>query len=353
MSIVSFGKRLWHIPTLIRSPRPRARALDLDLAERSFRHIWRYLKFSGSAKNRPDRKKPNVLVLQMGKVASLSIHQALNESGLNSFHCHSVSLGRQQDMLTYLLKGDLSFRLTSHELRLHIHCVSLGMLVRWYREHKRYKHHRLKVITLTRDPTSYYKSSLVQRRDAVLPRIAAWHRSLHRGAAEAEVDQAKIVQDFVQELASIIAVVSAEDSEKCMALACERWPDHAVVAQEVEHWLRPLGWFNEEITEIFGLDVLAEPDLRERGWVVLQNDWVEVLALRFEQLNALVPKIAEFAGLQVLNLPQRNVTEKKSGALTLQTAMNAAIATPTGQACVHVLRASAYARACGYDRPIG
>ena len=337
----------------IRGPRRRPVVADLDLAEQSFRHIWRYVKFTSSVEYPPDRKRPNLIVLQMGKVASLALQQALHEGGVNAFHCHLLSSAHQQAAVAHLLTSELTFGLASHGLRLHIHNASLGMLVRWYRKHKRYHGHKLKVVTLTRDPTTRYKSSFVQRRDSVLPKILEWQRARLGGAADASIDQAKIVQDFVLEVASIIAAGEVENSEHCVALARERWPHHPVFAEEVRHWVQPLKWFDTEIAAIFGIDVLTAPELRERGWVVLQNDWVEVLALQYEQLNTLVPEIAEFAGLAALNLRERNVTRQKPGAFQLQAAMDAAIGMATGQACVRALRESAYARACGYDQPIG
>jgi hypothetical protein len=346
------GKYYRRFVELIRSPKHRRAATDLDPAERSFRHIWRYVKFTSSVEYPPDRKRPNLLVLQMGKVASLAIQQALNEGGINAFHCHALSPARQQSTIAHLLNSDLTFGLASHGLRLHIHNASLGMLTRWYQKHKQHGGHKLKVVTLTRDPIAYYKSSFVQRRDSVLPKLFEWQRARLGVAADASVDQAKTVQDFVLELAWIIVAAGAENSERCLALAHERWPRHPVVVEEVIYWLRPLKWFDTEIAAIFGLNVLAAPELREHGWVVLQNDWVEVLALQFEELNVLVPKIAEFAGLAALNLGKRNVTEKKPGASQLQAAMDAAIDTATGRACVRALRASAYARACGYDQPV-
>jgi len=225
------------------------------------------------------------------------------------------------------------------------------MLVRWYQANKRYRGRKLKVVTLTRDPVTRYKSWFIQRREEVLPKVCSWQRARVGAAADAPVDQAQAVQDIVLEAASIIVAAGAEDREACTALAQERWPLHPIVKEEIGHWLRPLTWFDTEILDVFGLDALAAPELRERGWIVMQNDWVEILVLRFEQLSALVPKMAEFAGLSTLTLSERNVTERKAGAVQYQAAMQAAIDAPTGQACVRALRASPYARACGYDQP--
>lgn len=332
-------------------PKHRPLTVDLDPAERSFRHIWRYVKFTSSVYYPPKRKRPNLLVLQMGKVASLAIQQALHEAGINAFHCHELSLPRQEVALGHLLKDELTFDLASQGLRLHIHNAALGLLVRWYQTHKRYHDRKLKVITLTRDPIAHYKSNFIQRLAWVLPKACHWQRARLGNAAETAVDEFQAVQDLVLEAASIIVAADAGNSAACAARARDRWPNHPVVAEEVDHWLRPLTWFDTEIVEIFGLDVLARPELHERGWVALQNDWVEILALRFEQLNALVPKMAEFAGLPSLTLPKKNVTEHKSGAPQYQTAIQAAIDTPTGQACLRALRASTYARACSYDQP--
>src|SRR3990170_7606796 len=146
MAKINLGGPYRGLIGLIRGRRgkPVAKA-DLDPAERSFRHIWRYVKFTSSMRHPPNRKRPNLLVLQMGKVASLAIHQALNEAGINAFHSHHLSLGHQSGALTRLLRNDFTFDLASHQLQYHIHNIALGMLVRWYQTHKRYGGQKLKV----------------------------------------------------------------------------------------------------------------------------------------------------------------------------------------------------------------
>jgi hypothetical protein len=322
---------------------------ELDDVERSFRHIWRFLTVTSSRRHPPRRKRPNLLVLQMGKVASLAIHQALSETGaVNAFHFHGVSPGSQEKTLRHLLTADFT-PLLARELRYHVQSVALGMLVRWYQAHGPYRGHRLKLITLTRDPVNHYVSNFIQRKETLLPEIAAWQRARPRGA---QSDEAHAVRDFMFELVSIIAEAGiAGDAPAELARA--RWPGHPVVAHEVNSCLRPLTWLDAEILATVGLDVLAEPELRRRGWAILQNDWAEVLALRFEQLSSLTPRIAAFAGVPTLTLPQRNVTNRKAGASAHKAAIQAAIETPAGQAYVRAVRSSPYARACGYDEPAG
>jgi hypothetical protein len=285
----------------------------------------------------------------MGKVASLAIHQALSETGaVNAFHSHSLSSDSQEQMLRHLLTGAFT-HLLARELRYHVQNAALGMLVRWYQAHGPYQGRRLKLVTLTREPVAHYVSSFIQRKETLLPQIAAWQRTRPGGVQQP--DEAQAVRDFVIELVSIIAEAGIAARNPPAELAHARWPGHPVVAQEVNSCLRPLTWLDAEILATTGFDVLAEPELRRRGWVVLQNDWAEVLALRFEQLSSLTPKIAAFAGVPELALPQRNVTDKKAGASAYKAAIQAALDTPVGQAYVRAVRGSAYARACGYDEP--
>jgi hypothetical protein len=60
------------------------------------------------------------------------------------------------------------------------------------------------------------------------------------------------------------------------------------------HLLAPLTWFDREIGDVFGLDILVAPGLRERGWAERSNDWVDLQVLRFEDLASLVPQLARF-----------------------------------------------------------
>jgi hypothetical protein len=111
-----------------------------------------------------------------------------------------------------------------------------------------------------------------------------------------------------------------------------------------------LSWFEHQITPVFGLDMLAAPELRDRGWAERSNDWVDILVLKFEALSSLLPEVQRFFDLPELALPRKNVTSAKSGAEEIAAATRLALDTPAGQACIRELRSSPYGRACGYDR---
>lgn len=335
-------------------PRRRRPKKTVSAVERTYRHIWHYLAVGSDRRYPLNRRNPNAVVLQMGKVASTSIQSALWSRGINAFHSHGLSAAPQFGMLTRLLENEPTFRLAAHDLRRHIQSVALRMLVRWYRTHKAYRGHRLKIITLTRDPVTHYRSAFLHRREGAQPAIFRWYRARMGLDAAAPVDEAQAITALVAEVASIIVEGRSPEGSaalgRCAALARQRWPDHPVIAAETSSWLTPLSWFDREITPLFGLDMLASPGFAERGWAEQSNDWVDVMVLQYERLSSLVPEIQRFFGLAELVLPRENLTTGRAGAAEIGNAVESLMATPVGQACARELRASSYGRACGYDR---
>jgi hypothetical protein len=228
-----------------------------DEAKRAFRRIWHHLVYGSERRFPLRRSQPNVLILQMGKVASTSIRSALSRREINALHTHGLSPILQHGALTRLLVRDPTLRLASHDFRGHIHSIALHAMIRWYQRHKRYRGHKLKVITLTRDPIGRYPSAFVHRRDEAMRAITAWHRAHHGLRPADSADEAQVITGFMMELASIVAEGrpsgSAAACDRCIALASKRWPEHPVVASEIGRLLMPLTWFDREITSIFGL----------------------------------------------------------------------------------------------------
>ena len=328
---------------------------DIDERELCFDRIWEQLIRTGATRHRSDLKRPNVLVLQMAKVASTSIRSALNKRRINVFQCHGLSAARQERDLIRLRRADLTAKLIKRRLRQHLRYVCLHMMVRWYQKYKSRHGRKLKVVTLTRDPVDRFASNFMQHRSTALPQIVSWQRARLGKDTAAPIDELQAVQDFVIELASIIVAgrpsAGAQACSACETLARERWPQHFIVEDEISEWLRPLTWFETEIEQVFGLDVLAAPELRERGWAEAHNDCAEILVLRFENLAQLTAEIGRFLDVTELVLPRRNVTKSKYGANDIMSAIQAMLSTPIGQACAHELWKSRYARACGYPLP--
>ena len=328
---------------------------QLDPVELTYQHIWRQLRQTGVTRQSTDRELPNVLVLQMAKVASQSIRTALSRRAFNVFHCHGLSTARQDRDLDRLRRGKLNVNLVSQRLGQHLQYLSLHMLVRWYQENKTRHGRKLKVITLTRDPARRYPSNFMQHRGVARPQIQSWHRARLGADPTQPLDEHAALRDFVIELASIIVEArpsSGPDGCKaCERLARERWPDHYIVEEEISEMLRPLTWFDTEIGSVFGVDVLAAPDLAKQGWAEVSTYCADILVLQFEKLGSLVGELARFMELPDLKLPVQNSTNNKRRAAETIATINEAFSTPIGRACLQELHSSRYAQACGYDLP--
>lgn len=72
-------------------------------------------------------------------------------------------------------------------------------------------------------------------------------------------------------------------------------------------------WFDEQIKEVFGLDVYAEEFLKERGYKIFERENVRLLLLRMEDLNRCAPEaMREYLNIPNFRLVRTNVGEEKA-----------------------------------------
>ncbi len=69
-------------------------------------------------------------------------------------------------------------------------------------------------------------------------------------------------------------------------------------------------WFNEELQQVFGVDVYAYPFDREKGYTIIEEGNISILLLKLEKLNTLESVVGDF--LQVKDFKLVNANESKS-----------------------------------------
>src|SRR5262249_22693795 len=118
--------------------------------DRAIAWLWPYLSLTLARRNRPRYEYRDALILQMGRVASVSIQRALSVRGYNAYHSHALNEGRRLGLLRRLehAADDPARR---GALDGHVATLAHHELVRWYRGHKQRNGERLRIITLTRD----------------------------------------------------------------------------------------------------------------------------------------------------------------------------------------------------------
>ena len=184
-----------------------------------------------------------LLVYQMGKVGSRSVAKSLKSAGLWPLHVHS--LGGQ----TPAIRADYRKRNAPYPYHMYLEgllrgCLSLGL-----------GRQRIKVVTLVRDPIA---------------------REISRAYQLAEWDGG-----------------STDDAAAMAARLAERLSDPGALDD-------CYSWFDDEIKERLGVDVLAEDFDRARGYARLAGERADVLVLKLEKLDALWPVIGAFVGREVV-----------------------------------------------------
>lgn len=334
-----------------RNRRSKPRSAD----DRAISWLWPYLAPTTSRRYPPLYENRDAMILQMGRVASISIHEAIR-TDYNAYHTHGFSSARSADILQQLLQDD-GGPSGNRMMRGYLAALAHGALLHWYKQHKTRNGARLKIITLTRDPVSWMSSHLVLRRYATLPKIRAWH------VAAAGLDPASLDPAAVDELAAVRAfgaafgemILAARPSHglapavgELRRLAHARYPSADEFLSVATAALSCGTWFDREVKPVLGLDLLADARLRDSGALRTETDYAEILVVRFEDLRGSLPLFGDFLGLRNFALPHSNPTQSEHR--DMRAAFEAGLEQAGGAAVRRELRATAYGKACGYDR---
>jgi len=337
----------------LKRSRPRSAPRTAD--DRAFAWLMPYLILSTNRKHPARYEHRDALILQMGRVASMSIYHAMRERGYNAFHTHGISVGRRTGTLQHLA-DEARAKHPVHPgdpLRSHMAAVAHHELLVWYRQHKRRNGERLRIITLTRDPATWIGSHLILLLHKTLPQVRRWYR-LHAGlSADQPVDDIAAMRAFGAELGALIVATRLSRGYEALAelrkIAAERWPGDQGFPRMAFSTIACGNWFEIEIKQTLGIDLLTQPALREQGFARCETDYAEMMVLRFEDLKRLVPVLGEFLGIPDFALPHDNATPEDENRAALRAAFEAGLDSAGGAAVRRELRNTPYGKACGYD----
>jgi hypothetical protein len=75
--------------------------------------------------------------------------------------------------------------------------------------------------------------------------------------------------------------------------------------------VKQFDWFDNELKAIFDIDIYAYPFNKEKGYCIIKQDNIEVLAMKSEKLNSLESVIGEFVGTPDLKLINDRVGDSR------------------------------------------
>lgn len=255
------------------------------------------------------------LVFQMGKVGSTAIVEALNAAGQLTEQVHFLS-GKSIDGIVRRFKTrtdlpDWSAWHSSHQLA---KSLRLHNLVHSYKSGKYDR--RLKIITMTRHPVSWWVSEFFQNWEVNKIGLLDWNAANGSKVAEENLCAENIVDFFhavfdrITESGDITEFVRCAQDESL----AENSGVNALNSTGLR-LLRPTTWFDEFFKDDIGVDLLANRFDRAIGYHQTQLTHFDILLLRYEDLGDVAPiAFDKFFGKKLgLKLLRSNTTTAKLG----------------------------------------
>ena len=222
-----------------------------------------------------DGEAPPIIVYQPGKVGSNTVAYSLQQQGKGRvFHSHGIlypSLNSENPHIKQSL----------------INCIKALP--------------KIKMATLVREPISKDIGHFFQKIDMELP-DAGW---FVKGLME---------KDFQRSFLNYLSVTTPFDftengkkdelEKKCIC--------HIDAIGQKNRNGAFWGWFDEELKNNFGIDILNEEFDAERGYSVIQSGNIELLIMKLEKLNQLEEVIGKFIGIDNFKIMSTNRAETKS-----------------------------------------
>ena len=222
--------------------------------------------------------KGPILILQMGKVGSKSVQAGLEARVFDRPIYHPHFLSRERTAQTE--KARKKFFRTERHGYLTRQWLN-HFLLRTFAAHK--ENHTWKLITLTREPVGR--------------NISAFFENLHV-VPHGTGGKFEISSDYYQ---IDPTMVSVDDTSKLAELFFERARHDS-----------PLRFFDREIKNIFGIDVIDTGFPIEKGYEIYSTGRVELLVLRLEDLTKCAgAAFDKFLGINDFQLINQNIGAKK------------------------------------------
>ena len=210
--------------------------------------------------HRGTRRDSGMLVYQMGKVASKSIHATLASAlpGTPIIHIHKLNPANFRDFRKTMWRQDPIF----------LKYMRASYLSSRF-DASFFEDRRWKIITLVRDPVARNLSQFFYSIGSYIPFID---------------DRSQLQREDVHELKSIFL---------------DNFPNHTL----------PIEWFDGELRAVFGYDILSKPFDHKAGYAIHDH----ILALRVEDINRVGPSaLSRFLGVEINSIEKIN-TAKDEG----------------------------------------
>lgn len=293
--------------------------------------------------------KTLAVVYQFGKVASTSLVATLNEiENVEATQSHFLGRAALTSIFQTLTRPETSDYFFEHQLGQLIH--NTGLTRRLDKISSGEADERLLVMSLTRDPLAWFRSSIVQDIKGYLPQFQKFLTRLdipYENESElvklALTRSMSIFETLLSRNGGVDAAISALASDPVQTFANTAIESDPDMKRVFYMMLRPFTWFSDHFERSLGVRVgdMTPSD----GILSYSNGYGDYFIFKYENLETAFPLCLNRLGFQqVPALKAKNVSVDKYLAKEIESAFSS----PAAQRLNRQFQQSEYARRFGY-----
>ena len=284
------------------------RLFDFFYAQYSRRRLEHLRRLSLS-----EAKSMEIVIFQMGKVASTALAAALRKEGLEALQGHVASPERLATKLKIMAAPHLSETVAYTMYQdFHQELRAMYLLSRRKVAPDAYAE-SLRVITPTRDPLSWYWSHFAQMYHHYNDQLLRYF--LDKGGKERDFKPDEALLAILEQMFSFLASTSEplDDPQSLPRIqkAAKELDASGIVSAQANRFLLPLRWFNEDFHPAVGISVYDHPFNISEGFGQIDVPGFKIMLYRYEQLQQVHQHVATFVDRPGFSLGRRNSTEDK------------------------------------------
>lgn len=260
-----------------------------------------------------EAKSVEIVIFQMGKVASTALAGALREQGLEAVQAHVASPERLAAKLKIMAAPYLSEAVANTVYQdFHQELRAMYFLSRRRVAPDAYAD-PLMLISPTRDPLSWYWSHFAQMYHHYDDQLLRYF--LDKGGSEPDFQAETTLINMLEQMFAVLdATPEPLDDPQSLpriqsaAMECD---SSGIVSAQVNRFLLPLRWFNEDFHPAVGVNVYDHPFDALNGFGKIEAPGFNIMMYRYEQLEQMQRQLANFVDRPEFSLERRNATEDK------------------------------------------
>ena len=271
-----------------------------------------------------EAKSLEIVIFQMGKVASTALAGALREQGLEAVQAHVASPERLAAKLKIMAAPYLS-EAVANTVYQDFHQELRAMYLLSRRRVAPDAHAEpLMLISPTRDPLNWYWSHFAQMYHHYDDQLLRYF--LDKGGSEPDFQADATLIDMLEQMFSVLdATLEPLDDPESLpriqsaAMECD---SSGIVSAQVNRFLLPLRWFNEDFFPAVGVDVYDHTFNLSDGFGQIEAPGFNIMLYRYEDLQQIQPHLASFVDRPEFSFERRNATGDKDIPLNVLEVLN-------------------------------